>query len=250
MTMERGEGVLIVVPTYNEREYIDSLLDKVFKVLPEANVLFVDDNSQDGTQEMIEAYSARKLGQVHLMKRPRKMGLGTAYIQGFKWGLERSFQVISEMDADHSHNPNYLKDFIPLLKSHDVVVGSRYVPGGGTVNWGLIRKMISRFGSLYSRVILGLSIRDLTGGFNIWTRKVLESISLDEVRSTGYAFQIELKYRATLLGFNIVEFPIVFEDRRAGQSKMSGAIVVEAMIRVWALRRIKRNDGLVVKKSP
>jgi dolichol-phosphate mannosyltransferase len=164
------------------------------------------------------------------------MGLGTAYVAGFRWGLEQGFESIIEMDADFSHDPKYLPTMLQLLDSHDFVIGSRYVPGGGTVNWGLGRKILSRGGSLYSRLILGANIRDFTGGFNGWRRKVLESVELGSLRSDGYSFQIELKYRAFRRGFRFVEFPIVFEDRKVGKSKMNRRIVIEALGRVWSFR--------------
>ena len=164
------------------------------------------------------------------------MGLGTAYVNGFEWGLEKGFEALIEMDADFSHHPRYLKQMLALLEAHDVVIGSRYVVGGGTLNWGLGRRLLSQGGSFYSRFILGASIRDFTGGFNGWRRKVLQAVQLESLRSDGYSFQIELKYRAFLRRFNIVEFPIVFEDRKIGKSKMNRRIVFEALLRVWGFR--------------
>lgn len=232
-------SALVVVPTYNEAENIALLLAGIRARAPEVDVLFVDDNSQDGTRELIEAHRAEDPG-IHLLERPRRMGLGTAYVAGFRWALSRSYGAMIEMDADLSHDPADLPGFLELLESYDVVVGSRYIPGGGTRNWGLLRQFISRFGSFYARVILGLKVRDLTGGFNAWRREVLETLDLDDVRSEGYAFQIELKYRAHLAGFSVHETPIVFVDRRAGRSKMGWPIVVEAVGRVWALRAKRR----------
>ncbi len=178
------------------------------------------------------------------------MGLGTAYVNGFRWGLERgagdgAYDVFVEMDADFSHDPKYLARMLELLESNDVVIGSRYVRGGGTVNWGLGRKVISRGGSFYSRMILGAGIRDFTGGFNGWRRRVLESVDLGSLRSDGYSFQIELKFRAFVRGFKIVEFPIVFEDRKVGKSKMNKKIVFEALGRVWGFRwrALKQGHG-------
>ncbi len=237
------DSVLIVVPTYNEAVNIPTLLEKIFNISNQLNVLFVDDNSQDGTVDQIKKFQTHRPTQIHLLQRPGKLGLGTAYIKGFKWALEQTvpkkFQVMIEMDADLSHDPFFLKAIFEELKTHDAVLGSRYVPGGGTRNWGLIRKFISRFGSLYAQIILGLPLHDLTGGFNAWHRHVLERINLDDVRSEGYAFQIELKYRAFLQGFRFKEVPIIFSDRFLGTSKMSHRIVIEAMYRVWLLRGLK-----------
>ncbi len=227
---------LIVVPTYNEIENIQSLLEAVMRSAPSAvDVLVVDDGSPDGTGATVEAFG-KKNPRVHVMHRAKKMGLGTAYVAGFGWGLERGYDLLIEMDADFSHDPKYLPTMLEKLATYDVAIGSRYVPGGGTVNWGIGRKILSRGGSLYSRLILGAGIRDFTGGFNGWRRKVLESVDLPTLRSDGYSFQIELKYRAFLRGFKLVEFPIVFEDRKVGKSKMNRRIVIEALGRVWGFR--------------
>jgi dolichol-phosphate mannosyltransferase len=171
-----------------------------------------------------------------LLRRKGKLGLGTAYVAGFQWGLDRGYEFISEMDADWSHPPRYLKDMFSAAQTGDFVIGSRYVSGGGAVNWNFFRRLISRFGSLYARLILGFAINDFTGGFNGWHSRVLRAVGLENISSDGYSFQIELKYRAAQKGFKWVEFPILFEERREGQSKMSGAIVLEAMWRVWAIR--------------
>jgi len=227
---------LIVVPTYNEIENLGSLLEAILSVTPQnVEVLVVDDGSPDGTGELADSWS-QKNKRVHVLHRPKKMGLGTAYLNGFKWGLERTFEAFIEMDADFSHDPKYLGKMLELLGQNDVVIGSRYVPGGGTVNWGLGRKLLSRGGSLYSRIILGAPIRDFTGGFNGWKRAVLAAVDLPSLRSDGYSFQIELKYRAFLQRFQITEFPIVFEDRKVGKSKMNRRIVFEALGRVWGFR--------------
>lgn len=232
---------LIVVPTYNEIENLEPLLKAVLNATPESvDVLVVDDGSPDGTGQLADAI-AQQSKRVHVLHRAKKMGLGTAYVNGFKWGMERgagnaAYDVFIEMDADFSHDPKYLSRMLELLESNDVAIGSRYVRGGGTVNWGLSRKVISRGGSLYSRLILGASIRDFTGGFNGWRRPVLEAVDLGSLRSDGYSFQIELKYRAFVRGFKIVEFPIIFEDRKVGKSKMNRRIVFEALGRVWGFR--------------
>lgn len=243
---------LIVVPTYNEIENLEPLTQAILaQVPPEVELLIVDDGSPDGTGGLADALSKQN-SRVHVLHRPKKMGLGTAYVNGFRWGLERKenpFEAFIEMDADFSHDPKYLPRMLELLQSNDVVIGSRYVSGGGTLNWGLGRKIISRGGSIYSRMILGANIRDFTGGFNGWRRKVIESVELSTLRSDGYSFQIELKFRAHTLGFKITEFPIVFEDRKVGKSKMNRRIVIEALGRVWAfrMRALKSGGGRIGK---
>ena len=230
-------GHLIIIPTYNESDNIEKLLDLISRTDPAAHVLIVDDDSPDRTYEIVERLMQTSYpGRLFLLKRAGKLGLGTAYIAGFKWALARDYDYIFEMDADFSHDPKYLPAFLTAIEKHDLVLGSRYVPGGGVKNWGLLRKIISRGGSLYARTILGLSLRDLTGGFKCFRRQVLESIDLDAVKSNGYSFQIEMTYRARCKGFRICETPIVFEDRTAGKSKMSRKIFLEAVLMVWKLR--------------
>ena len=227
---------LIVVPTYNEAQNIRPLLDEILQHTPEAHILVVDDNSQDGTAGLVRAHTAFERGQIFLLERSGKLGLGTAYIAGFKWALERGYEAVVEIDADFSHSPSELPALIGKLEGSSVVVGSRYVSGGGTSNWNFWRKIISKAGSFYARTILGMGVRDLTGGFNAWRSEVLDTIELDRVGSEGYSFQIELKYRAFRAGYEILEHPIIFMERREGQSKMSGKIVLEAFYRVWLLR--------------
>jgi len=227
---------LIIIPTYNEIENIEELINRVFQIVPSTHILVVDDASKDGTATKVKELMTRYPDQVNLMERPGKMGLGSAYIAGFKWGLERGFETLVEMDADFSHNPEVLPQMFEKLQNNPVVVGSRYISGGATRNWGLIRKIISIFGSFYARTILGIKVADLTGGFNGWQAKVLKMIGPDTISSEGYSFQIELKYRAHLCGFPILEIPIIFLDRFAGQSKMSSRIVLEAVFRVWVMR--------------
>lgn len=230
---------LVIIPTYNERENIAMIVPEVLRLTPsEVEVLVVDDNSPDGTAEVVRSLQSQGL-RVHLLLRTKKEGLGRAYLAGFRWGLENNFDTLVEMDADFSHRPVDLVKILEATKTQDFVVGSRYVQGGGTVNWGLLRKLISRGGSLYSRLILGFPLRDWTGGFNAWNRRVLEKMGLENVQSNGYSFQIELKYRALSLGFKGSEVPILFEDRRVGQSKMSLKIVLEAFYRVWLIRNSK-----------
>lgn len=226
---------LVIIPTYNEIENIESLIGAIHARLPGASILVVDDNSPDGTGGLVERLS-EKDERVRLLRRPGKLGLGTAYIAGFKYALEHGFEYIFEMDADFSHDPAYLPDFLEAAREADLVIGSRYVEGGGVENWPLFRKIISMGGSLYSRIILSLPYRDLTGGFKCFRRKVLETLPLDEVRSEGYSFQIEMTYRASKKGFKIREIPIVFKDREGGKSKMSWTIFFEAFYRVWQIR--------------
>jgi dolichol-phosphate mannosyltransferase len=229
-------GPLIVVPTYNERDNVRDIADRLLAALPQTDLLFVDDNSPDGTGQIQDEMAAEN-PRIHVMHRAGKLGLGTAYIQGFGWGIARGYDYLFEMDADGSHDPHYLPQMLALAEDGaDAVIGSRYVPGGGTVNWGLGRKFISRGGSLYARIVLGIDVRDVTAGFLCWRRSALEAIDIDTITSNGYSFQIEMKYRALRKGLRLVETPIVFVDRQVGQSKMSRAIVVEALWKVWALR--------------
>lgn len=225
---------VVIIPTYNEKENITALIPEIIKQVPDIQILVVDDSSPDGTAEVVR--SLQNQYPVHLLSREKKEGLGRAYIAGFKWALHNNFEAIIEMDADFSHRPVDLKNMVEKLKSHDFVIGSRYCPGGGTVNWGLMRKIISRGGGLYSRIILGYPINDWTGGFNAWKVEVLKRMNLDTIRSNGYSFQIELKYKASKLGFKGAEVPILFEDRRVGQSKMSLKIVLEAFYKVWMIK--------------
>ena len=227
---------LIVVPTYNERDNVRDIAARLLAALPVADVLFVDDNSPDGTGAILDELAAAN-PRVHVMHRAGKLGLGTAYIEGFTWGLARDYQYLFEMDADGSHDPKYLPQMFALAEDGaDAVIGSRYVPGGGTENLGLSRKLISKGGGLYARTVLGIDVRDVTAGFICWRRAALEAIDLASIGSNGYSFQIEMKYRAHKKGLKLVETPIVFVDRRVGQSKMSRAIFVEALVKVWALR--------------
>jgi dolichol-phosphate mannosyltransferase len=227
---------LIVVPTYNERDNVVDIAERLLAALPGTDLLFVDDNSPDGTGAVLDELAAGQR-RLHVMHRAGKLGLGTAYVEGFRWGLARDYDYLFEMDADGSHDPSYLPTMLALAEDGaDVVVGSRYVPGGGTRNWGLGRKLISRGGSLYARTILGVDVRDVTAGFVCWRRAALEAIDLQTISSNGYSFQIEMNHRALQRGLHLVETPIVFEDRRVGQSKMSRAIVLEALRKVWSLR--------------
>jgi dolichol-phosphate mannosyltransferase len=225
----------VVIPTYNESENISALIPQVLE-LPRFRVLVVDDNSPDGTAEVVGALADQE-PRVGLLSRPSKQGLGTAYIAGFRRALAEGAEFVCEMDADFSHNPSYLPALLAAAETrYDLVLGSRYISGGGTVNWGALRQFISRGGNMYARAILGLPVMDATGGFRCYRRRVLEAIDLDAIHSNGYSFQIELVYRALRAGFQIGEVPIVFPDRRVGQSKMSRRIVLEALLTVWRLR--------------
>lgn len=234
-----GKGALIIIPTYEERDNLPRLVAAIFEVVPQVHLLIVDDNSPDGTGQLADEL-ARTDARVHVMHRAGKLGLGTAYIAGFKWALERDYHRIFEMDCDFSHQPKYLVDFLAASSTADLVLGCRYMKGGGTEDWTWFRRFVSKGGNLYARTVMGLRFRDLTGGFKCFRREVLETIDLDAVRSKGYAFQIELTYRAHLAGFRIAEVPIIFPDRKVGQSKMSGRIVREAMINVVKLRLSKK----------
>jgi len=230
-----GPRALIIIPTYNEMENLPLLMDKIFELQPNVHILVVDDNSPDGTGDFADEKAAADV-RVHVLHREGKLGLGTAYIAGFKWALARDYPRVFEMDADFSHQPKYLEDFLAASDNADLVLGCRYMKGGGTENWTFMRKLTSMGGNLYARSILGLRFKDLTGGFKCFRREVLESIDLDSIDSVGYAFQIELTYRAHKAGFRIAEVPIVFPDRERGASKMSTKIVREAMVNVVKLR--------------
>ncbi len=226
---------LVVVPTYNEIENINQLLPQIL-AYPRLSVLVVDDGSPDGTGDAVAAVMASE-PRVHLLRRAGKQGLGTAYVAGFRYALDRGADYIFEMDADFSHDPSYLKDLHHAAEStYDLVIGSRYVPGGGTTDWGMGRRFISQGGNVYARLILGMRVADLTGGFRCYRRRALEALNLASVRSNGYSFQIEMAYRVHKAGMRIGEVPIIFPDRRVGASKMSKNIVVEALVNVVKLR--------------
>ena len=230
---------LVIIPTYNESENLPVLLPALFAAAPEVSVLVVDDDSPDGTAGVAFRLASQFPGKVSVMTRARKSGLASAYLAGFAWGLERGFDHFLEMDADYSHDPKYVPELLKEAASHDVVIGSRNIPGGAVQGWGLLRNFISKGGSMYSRVILGCPVRDLTGGFNLWSKTALKAIGLDKVISRGYSFQVEMKYRAFRKGLRIKEVPILFVDRRRGQSKMSRKIFLEALLNIWKLRFMK-----------
>ena len=227
---------LVVVPTYNERENLPPLAQRLLNLPVPVNMLVVDDNSPDGTGDVADQFS-RENPRVHVLHRPGKQGLATAYRAGFKWALFQDYAYVFEMDADLSHDPKYLPDFLREIATADLVLGSRYLHRrASVVNWPIARLALSYFANIYARLVTGLKVSDATGGFKCFRRRVLEAIELDQVRSNGYAFQIEMSFRAWRKGFRIVEIPIVFTDRTDGKSKMSGAIVREAVWMVWRLR--------------
>lgn len=227
---------LVIIPTYNEKENIANIIQAVFAQNLGVHILVVDDNSPDGTAQIVKDLQSQFAEKLHILNRPGKQGLGKAYLAGFRWGIDHGYEALVEMDADFSHRPLDLGPLVRTLDHADFAVGSRYVQGGGTVNWGLMRKIISRGGGIYSRLILGFPLNDWTGGFNAWKKEVLLGIGLDNIKSEGYSFQIELKYKAMKRGFKGAESPITFEDRRVGHSKMSLKIVIEAFYRVWLMR--------------
>ena len=240
-SMRRGQPAVhvadctVVIPTYNEIENIGAIIPRVLEH-PRFRVLVVDDNSPDGTARAVTDFAAAE-PRVGLLSRSGKLGLGTAYIAGFRRALEEGAAFICEMDADFSHDPAYLPELLAAAENqYDLVIGSRYIPGGGTTDWGMLRQLISRGGNLYARAILGLPVMDATGGFRCYRREILQELDLDAIHSNGYAFQIEMAYRTLQAGFRVGELPIIFPDRRVGKSKMSRRIVFEALLTVWRLR--------------
>ncbi len=233
--MSPSQRALIIFPTYNERDNISKIVHAVLPLDPRIHVLIVDDNSPDGTGEVADRLASEE-EKVEVLHRPNKEGLGKAYIDGFKWAIEREFDFIFEMDADFSHGPEYIRDFLKEIQHHDLVIGSRYISGVNVINWPMSRLLLSYFANAYTRIITGMPLRDGTGGFKCFRREVLEAIDLDKVQASGYVFQIEMSMRAWKKGFRIKEIPIIFIDRVAGESKMSKKIMREAIWMVWALR--------------
>jgi dolichol-phosphate mannosyltransferase len=227
---------LIIIPTYNERENIGILLPAIKKALPGVHVLVVDDGSPDGTSAYVKEL-APSLGNVFVLDRNKKEGLGKAYVAGFRWALARTYGYIFEMDADFSHDPKYLPDFLEAIKDNDLVIGSRYISGVNVVNWPMSRLLVSYFGNVYARIVTGIPVRDCTGGFKCFRRQVLEALDFDSIASSGYSFQIEVNFYSWKKGFRILEIPIVFTDRKRGASKISRGIIREALVLVlWKLR--------------
>ncbi len=226
---------VVIIPTYNEKENIQAISEAILNELPELSILVVDDGSPDGTGDIVKSMQVEN-SNIHLIENSGKGGLGKAYLQGFQWAIENDFEACVQMDADFSHRPIDLVRLVKALPENDFVIGSRYVNGGATTNWAWYRKLISLFGSFYSRIILGYPIHDWTGGFNAWNIQVLKKLALSDVRSEGYSFQIEMKYRGMKNKFQVKEVPITFDERREGASKMSLKIVIEAFYRVWQIR--------------
>jgi dolichol-phosphate mannosyltransferase len=233
--MSDSKKALVIFPTYNERDNIERIIPAVLSKDQSLQVLVVDDNSPDGTGQAADRMAGEN-DRIHVLHRDKKDGLGRAYLAGFKWALAKKFDYIFEMDADFSHNPDYIPDFLKAIKENDLVIGSRYISGVNVINWPMSRLLLSYFANFYTRVITGLPVRDGTGGFKCFRREVLETIRLDEIKSNGYIFQIEVSVRAWKRGFKLKEIPIVFVDREKGVSKMSKKIVREAIWKVWYLR--------------
>ncbi|HEX9252501.1 MAG TPA: polyprenol monophosphomannose synthase [Ignavibacteriaceae bacterium] len=226
---------LVIIPTYNELENLPRMIPAVLSQDQSIHLLIVDDGSPDGTGAFVKE-EMKKNDRIHILEREKKMGLGTAYIAGFKYALQNNYDFIFEMDADFSHDPNELKNFLIAIKENDLVLGSRYINGVRVLNWPMSRLLLSFFASVYTRIIIGMPIKDATGGFKCFRRSVLEAIDLNKVRSNGYSFQIEMTFKAFSQGFKIKEIPIIFIDRVKGKSKMSKKIVREAVVMVWKLR--------------
>jgi dolichol-phosphate mannosyltransferase len=249
--MAELDPVLVVIPTYNERENITPIIDRLHAAVPKAHVLVVDDGSPDGTGDIADKLAAAD-ERVHVMHRTEKAGLGAAYVAGFQWALDRDYAVVVEMDADGSHAPEDLPRIIDALSDADLSIGSRYVPGGRTVNWPKRRFLLSKGANLYSRVWLGAKVNDMTAGFRAYRRATLEKLKLHNVASAGYCFQIDMTWRTIEAGFTVVEVPITFTEREIGVSKMDGSIVREALVRVfkWGLRlRYNQVRALVTGKK-
>ncbi|MEE9508473.1 MAG: polyprenol monophosphomannose synthase [Anaerolineales bacterium] len=237
------DKIIVVVPTYNEADNLEPLASELWALpIPDLKILVVDDASPDGTGDIADGMVMQNPGKISVLHREGKLGLGSAYISGFKMAIAERPDAIVQMDADFSHSPRYLPNFLDKLRESDAVLGSRYISGGSLdERWGFGRRYLSWFGNFYSRTILNMSIQDATGGFRMWRRKTLEGMPLDLIRSDGYVFQVEMAYVARKLGYNLVEHPIHFEDRRIGQSKMSFRIQIEAAVRVWQILFLHRN---------
>ncbi len=229
------DKTVVIIPTYNEIANIEKMLETLHRLHPSLNVLIIDDGSPDGTAKVIKAFQQKK-NNLNIIERTGKLGLGTAYIKGFKWALERGYEAVITMDCDFSHDPEAIPEFTNKLGEYDLAVGSRYVGGIRIMNWPMQRLLLSYFASIYARVITGIPFSDSTGGFNGYSRKALQSLNLDKVFSIGYAFQIELKYKIWSQGLPCLEVPITFYERTVGKSKMSRKIIIEAVINVFRLR--------------
>ncbi len=235
--------IIIIIPTFNERKNISKLIPEIIENYPNVDVLVVDDNSPDGTSEVVREMSLRDK-RIKLIVRKGKMGLGTAYVEGFKYMLKNGYELAIQMDADFSHDPKEIGQFLSAVKDYDVVIGSRYISGVNVINWPMRRLLLSYFANYYTRIITGMPLKDSTGGYKCFRREVLQSINLDSIHSNGYAFQIEMNFKAYKKNFKLKEIPIIFTERVDGKSKMSKRIVWEAVFRVWELR-IKSILGLL-----
>lgn len=251
MTAALPGGVLAVIPTYNERENIERIVHRLLTNVPDADVLVVDDDSPDGTGKIADELAAAD-GRVHVLHRAAKAGLGAAYIAGFDWGLAAGYAVLLEMDADGSHQPEQLPRLLAALQRADLVLGSRYVPGGAVVNWPVSRELLSRGGNAYTRLLLDLGLRDATGGYRAYRREVLEAIDYRNVASQGYCFQVDLARRVVRAGYRVAEVPITFVERERGESKMSGAIVREALLHItrWGIAYRGRQLAGLLRRDP
>ncbi len=247
---EQLEPVLVVIPTYDERDNIERIVSRLRAALPKAHALIVDDGSPDGTGEIADRLAAESDGHIHVMHRTEKNGLGAAYVAGFTWGMERDYAVLVEMDADGSHAPEDLPRMLDALEDADLAIGSRYVPGGKVVNWPKHRYLLSWGANLYARLALGARVKDMTAGFRAYRRDALQKIRIDNVASRGYCFQIDLGWRTIEAGFTVVEVPITFTEREHGVSKMSSDVIREALIRVtkWGLRRRRDQVKALIKR--
>lgn len=226
---------LIIIPTYNEIDNIERMIETIFTLYPQVSLLIIEDGSPDGTADVVKRLQS-KYENLHIIERQGKLGLGTAYITGFKWGLERDYQFIFEMDCDFSHDPEAVKDLLAAAQKHDLIIGSRYIDGIRIINWPFRRLLLSYLASIYIRIVTGIPVLDTTGGFKCFTRKALESLDLDDIISRGYIFQLELNYKVWLKGMTVKEVPIIFTERRDGQSKMAGGIIFEALFSVLRLK--------------
>ncbi|HEX6817774.1 MAG TPA: polyprenol monophosphomannose synthase [Ktedonobacterales bacterium] len=238
---------LIVIPTYNERENIAGLIDDVLRAAPLADLLVIDDNSPDGTGALVDEIGARQ-PRVRAVHRPGKLGLGTAYVLGFHYAIEHGYELVFEMDADYSHDPRYLPSFLQAAQSADLVIGSRYVEGGGTPNWSALRRFISSGGNIFARTVLRIPVKDCTAGYRCYRTSALATLNLDAIRAQGYAFQVEMAYNFWKSGYRVREVPIIFVDRRVGKSKMSRKIFVEGFL--WVIRARVTGDVAVRRRPP
>jgi len=242
-------NLLICIPTYNEATNIEKIIVDIMNIISRLTsydvcILVIDDNSPDGTADIVERLIEEYPSRLHILKRPKKQGLGKAYLAAFDWGLSKGYDAFLEMDADFSHNPKYIPEMIKHIQNHDVIIGSRNIKGGGVEGWSFLRNCISKGGSIYSRIILRCPVKDLTGGFNMWTKSTLLKIGLDNILSEGYLFQVEMKYRAWRAGCSIKEIPIVFADRTHGTSKMSKKIFFEALLKIWTIKQSAKNTAI------